>query len=464
MATGRVYLIGAGPGSPELITLRGFRAVRQADVVICDYLLPASFFEELGIPMARKKLIRIEPGKTRTSQEDINAMMVAEAKAGHIVARLKGGDPFVFGRGKEEIDYLIENDVPWELIPGLTVGTAGPALATLPLTFRRESRSLALVTAKLAGGAPNESFPYADSMVFFMGVALFDEITARLTGEGWPADTPAVVIERATQPWEKRVGGTLATIAQNASRMGVEAPAILVVGGAAAHYGEFKDRPRILYTGLDPSNFRLLGDVVHWPALRTVRHEEGWQRLPRVIAELKAGRYDAVVFTSKVGVRSFFEAVAGVGLDSRILAGRTVTTAGAGTAMQLLDYGIVADAVAAAPGSAGILQSFVDLDLKDLLVIQGFNAPKVLEENLRARGLNVLRLSLHDVVPNPDLGRPLPEHDVIYFTSPSGVKACVQAYGDEAFRKTVWCIGDVTLERVLEHTSEASIVYPDAGD
>jgi len=264
VGVGKVFLIGAGPGSPDLITVRGLRSLRQADLVILDKLLPPTFLETFGLQV---ETLWLGDGAERKPQSEIDAMMVAAALNGRTVARLKCGDPFVFGRGAEEVDALRSHGIPWEVIPGLSAGLAAPSNAGMALTDRRHSRSFTAVTARQAGGALNPDTPQADSLVVFMGVAMLGEIAERLIVSGRPPDTPAAVIERATLPWERRVQGTLATIAELAKADGVQAPALLLVG-PVAHKTE--KRCTLLYTGLDPSNFRSLGDLIHWPALRVV--------------------------------------------------------------------------------------------------------------------------------------------------------------------------------------------------
>jgi uroporphyrinogen III methyltransferase / synthase len=290
-----------------------------------------------------------------------------------------------------------------------------------------------------------------------MTVSALRDTAGQLITDGWPADTPAALVERATMPWERRVAGTLSSIADDAKRAGISAPAVLVAG-AAASFAADGNRPTILYTGLDPANFRALGDVIHWPALKVVRDEDGWAAAPPAIERLAAGGFEHVIFTSRVGVRSFFALLEENGLDARALAGTHIATAGTGTDLLLREYGVRADTVPEEVGSAGILS--IAPDGGNVLLVQGTHAPTALEHELGRRGCDVARLALHRVTTNPELGRPLPPHDVIYFASPSGVRAMHDTYGAAAFERETWCMGDVTLAQLERLGFDGKVVTP----
>jgi len=457
---GIVYVVGAGPGAADLITLRALRAIRRAEVLICDGLVMRSLIEELGVCTEGKTVTWLGPGANRPDQNAINEMMRDAARHGRTVVRLKGGDPFVFGRGNEEIEFLSEHGIPWEVIPGLSAATAAPTAACLPLTWRKSGRSFAVVSARRAGGAVTDSFPRADTVVILMGAAFLAEVAERLLEDGWAPETPAAVVERSTLPWERRVHGKLAQIASLAEAAHVRSPAVLVVGVAAERGHAFQERPVILFTGLDPSNFRALGDLLHWPALQIAPDPRGYAALPGVITALGHREFNWLVFTSKVGVGSFFAALQERGLDARVTAGTRVVAAGAGTADRLREYNVRADSVPAEPGSRGILSSLGHLDGASVLLIQGSHAPADLAQEINRLGGQVTRLALHRVAPHPELGRPLPAHDVVYFVSPSGARAYWQVYGAEAFRREIWCIGKATLAELEKLGQRARIVEP----
>lgn len=226
MTPGIVYLVGAGPGDPELITLRGARCLVQADVIVYDRLVNPALLD-----LARPEAERVFVGKTLKKpsmpQEAINQLLVDRAREGKVVIRLKGGDPFVFGRGGEEALALAHEGVPFEVVPGVTAAVAVPAVVGIPITQRGVSRSFAVVTGHTCdGGLPN--LPTADTLVVLMGVSPLKQIVTVLLTKGRPAATPAAVITEGTTPRQQIVTGTLADIGERAN--GLEPPAVLVVG------------------------------------------------------------------------------------------------------------------------------------------------------------------------------------------------------------------------------------------
>ena len=457
---GKVYLIGAGPGAADLITLRGARAIRRADVLLCDGLLPRSFLDDLGVPLAGKVVQWLGDGEGRLSQIEIDGFMSRAALEGKVVARVKGGDPCVFGRGAEEAEHLASAGVPCEIVPGPSSCLVAPANAGMPLTQRGQGRSFAVTTARTAGGAVNERFPRADSLVIMMGAAVLDDVARSLIREGWPAETPTALVERATQPWERRASARLSSIVSVAREAGISSPAVLVVGVAADLPRNGSRRPRILFTGLEPANFRMLGDLIHWPALQLTADPKGRERLPGVLQALRERRLEAVIFTSRSGARSFLAALDDAGLDARALAGARVVAAGAGTAAELREGGIRADAIPREGGSHGIIDVLGKSSGSEALLVQGSHAPGDLVAALGACGWRITRLSLHRVVPHPDLGRPLPEHDIVYFVSPSAVRAFQAAYGQDGFLAEIWCIGEVTRQALASLKKDGKVVDP----
>ena len=459
MGLGEVHIVGAGPGAADLISLRALRALRRADVIIADRLLPRTFLEELGISESGRRVEWLGEAGDRPSQKEINRRMERHAAAGRRVVRLKGGDPCVFGRGGDEAAHLARAGVPFEIVPGQSSCIAAPTAAGVSVTTHAEGRSFAVTTARVEGGGLQERFPRADTLVIMMGVSALPETVDRLIRDGWPPDTPTAVIERGATIWERRVFGSLRDLPELAGRRHVEAPAVIVVGHAARRDAAVPRR-RLLFTGLDPTRFRTLGDLIHWPALRITPDPDGHARAERVGDALAGGRYSVVVFTSKVGVASFFAALDDHGRDARALAGARIVAAGAGTEERLLEFGLRADASPVEGGSDGILSVAGLLASQTVLVVQGSHAPRSLVERMTQAGADVTRLSLHRVVPHPGLGRPLPEHDVVYFVSPSGVRAFAEAYGEGAFEQEIWCIGAVTLAEVNRLGFQGKVVSP----
>jgi len=217
-----------------LITLRGLRAIEAAEVILADRLVPRRFFSELGIETAGKRIEWVGDEKSHWTQEKINQALLDHAQAGRVVVRLKNGDPFVFGRGDVEAEFLARHGVPCEVVPGLSACTAAPTAAGLPLTRRGRGRSFAVATARLAGGGIAESFPRADSLVVLMCAGVLKEVVERLLADGWAAETPAALIQSASLPEQRRFVGTLAEMPALARAAAIRSPALLVAGCAAA--------------------------------------------------------------------------------------------------------------------------------------------------------------------------------------------------------------------------------------
>jgi uroporphyrin-III C-methyltransferase len=236
--SGKVYLVGGGPGDPELITVKGLRALREADVILYDRLAPAALLDEAR-PDAERIDVGKLPQKHRLSQDEINAVLVARAQAGQTVVRLKGGDPLVFGRGGEEALACAAAGIPFEIVPGISSAIAVPAYAGIPVTQRNVSRSFIVFTGHEDPDSEDNAVDYAalarvDTLVGLMGVYYLPKIAERLMAGGKPADTPAACIEWGTTPHQRVVIGTLATIAQLAQQADLKPPSLTVIGEVVA--------------------------------------------------------------------------------------------------------------------------------------------------------------------------------------------------------------------------------------
>lgn len=236
---GTVYLIGAGPGDPDLITVRGLRWLQRADVVLYDRLAGEALLAEAR-PDAELIDVGKAPGRHRYAQEWINALLIDRAKGGRLVVRLKGGDPFVFGRGFEELTACRDAGVPCIVVPGITSAIAAPSAAGIPVTVRGSARSVAIVTGHVADDMPAADLDFAalaamDTVVVLMGRRNLNTLSASLIAAGRDRNTPAACIERATTPDQRVVRATLGTIADAADRAGLASPLVTVIGDVAAH-------------------------------------------------------------------------------------------------------------------------------------------------------------------------------------------------------------------------------------
>ena len=457
--TGIVYLVGAGPGAPDLISLRGIRVLRRADVILCDNLLPRSFLEQIGVPTAGKNVIWRGDDAHAMRQPEINRILCEEAGKGLMVARLKNGDPLIFGRASEEIAALNEHGIPWVVVPGISACTAAPAGAGLMLTDRGDSRSFTVSSAVCVGGIPNEDYPVTDSLALLMGVKSLDAVVARLINNGWPPDTPVAIIERASLPFERHVSSTLSHIAEAAAAADISPPAVILLGKAALSKSGV-ERKRILFTGLDPSGFLGLGQLQHWPALTVLIPESVQAAYADVFCELKQNRFTTIIFTGKLGVTLFFQAIRNAAMDARLLGGTQVIAAGQSTALELVEQGIRPDLVCCNDAVREVPAALDGKTTGNVLLVKAGVEGHGLEVALRQSDIPARSLVTHHLIPHPLLGRPLPDHDTIYFVSPSGVNAYWNAYGKDAFTKEVVCIGTATQAAVNALGIQASICNP----
>lgn len=264
---GRVFLVGAGPGAPDLLTLRGLAALQAADVIVVDTLVPPDYLQGLPLDLAGKRVVRLSEGSGRWSQERINREVTDYALAGRTVARLKGGDPGVFGRLAEELSAMRSAGLEAEAIPGPSVATAAATAAGLPLTVRGSGRSFACATARATGGGIVPTLPQADTLAIYMGIEAAPAIRDRLLAQGWSPETPVRVVERATMAYESLHHCTIDDLHHCVAANEVRSPALLVVGAGAAQAAD-ECAPVVIYTGNQPMVHRGLGHLLHWPMLK----------------------------------------------------------------------------------------------------------------------------------------------------------------------------------------------------
>ncbi len=229
--SGIVYLVGAGPGDPRLITVLGLERLRQAEVVVYDRLVSEQLLDEAP-PTAERIFVGKAPGEHSAKQEEINELLLLHARAGRIVVRLKGGDPFVFGRGSEEALACAEAGIPWEVVPGVSSALSVPALAGIPVTHRELAGGFAVVTGHCAEGDRQDwaALARVETLIILMGLSRLPEISASLLFHGRGLETPVAAIADGSLPGERVVVGTLGTIAGDVARAGLKAPATIVVG------------------------------------------------------------------------------------------------------------------------------------------------------------------------------------------------------------------------------------------
>ncbi len=460
MAGGIVYLVGAGPGDPALMTRRALELLAEADVVLHDRLIPPGALDVAAGADLRD--VGKRPGAPALPQEEINALLVELGGAGKRVVRLKGGDPFVFGRGGEEAQALAEAGVRYEVVPGVTAGVAAPAYAGIPVTHRDAASAVAFVTGHEDPEKPESAIDwealarFPGTLVFYMGVRNLPQIAERLVGAGRDPAEPAAVVSRGTLPAQRSVVATLADIAERASDL--EAPAITVVGAVAGlDLGWLEQRPlhgevvavtraRAQASELAARLAALGAEVVEAPAIRIEPREPA--------PELDSVEdYSLVCVTSPNGASLLL----GHLRDARALAGATVAAIGPGTARELASGGIRADVVPERSIAEGLVEALreVEVEGKRVLVARAAEARDVLPDALRERGAQVDVVALYDTVTEgltDATKQALGRATYVTFTSSSTVKFFSDAGGLDALTSTarILSIGPVTSATALE--------------
>jgi uroporphyrinogen III methyltransferase / synthase len=466
-----VYLVGAGPGDPGLMTARALELIAAADVIVHDRLIPAGALAGAR-PEAELIYAGKEGGGPSVSQAEIQRLLLEHGAAGREVVRLKGGDPFVFGRGGEEAEALREAGIAYEVVPGVTAGVAAPAYAGIPVTHRDAASAVAFVTGHEDPAKPESALDwdalatFPGTLVVYMGVAQLEAITQHLQAAGRPATEPAAVIERGTLPDQRVVTGTLETIAGIAEQHGVRAPAVSLFGPVAAlarNLGWLGARPlagatiavtraRAQASGL-ASRLRGLGAVVvEAPAIRVAPVDGPAPELER---------YDLVCLTSPNGVRLLFERLAAAGRDARALAGTTVAAIGPGTAAALRQHGVIADIVPKRFVAEGLVEALAEIPITRALIARAARARDVLPDALRGRGAEVDVLALYETVAEPLTDGELEaveRADYVTFTSSSTVSFFFEAAAERIGDGTrLVSIGPVTSEALRARGREPDV-------
>jgi uroporphyrinogen III methyltransferase/synthase len=475
----KVYLVGAGPGDPGLITVKGKDCIQNADVIIYDYLASPALLN-----YARKSAQLIYVGKKggdhTFSQDEINALIVEQAKSGGIVCRLKGGDPFIFGRGGEEAEVLFKAGVPFEIVPGVTSAIAAAAYAGIPLTHRKLTSTLAFITGHEDPDKEETGINWSSlasgigTLVFFMGVKNLPNIVKSLIEHGKSPDVPVALIQWGTTSSQKTVIGTLQTIVEKARTARIKAPAIIVVGDVV-HLRKklkwFEQRPllgkRIVVTRARQQASDLVGllsdlgaECLEYPTIKIMPPADP-RPLKQAVENLTA--YDWIVFTSVNGVIYFFEQLFAAGKDVRAL-GRLKTAAiGPATAGQLREFGLTSDIVPKTYRAESVVEAFNTEQLKGkkILLPRATEARPVLPKELKKMGAEVDEIPAYETLKvtesTDDLVQQLEDRriDLITFTSSSTVKNFKALLPAKHFKKliqgvTVASIGPITTDTAAE--------------
>lgn len=438
METGRVVLVGAGPGNPGLITINARYLLSIADVILYDYLAHPTLLSyaktgSICICVGKKK------GHHGQTQAEIHELMLKFFLEKKIVLRLKGGDPFVFGRGGEEVEFLIENQVPFDIVPGISAVTGVPALAGICLTHRTRSKSVAFFTGTLANGESTGAIPVADTLVCLMAVSKLTVLLPKLIKQYGP-ETPISIVSRGTYANQTLIKGTLKDI----SLPSIQYPALAIIGEMAAQ-GFYKNSPlfgrrffifRPFGEHLQEKAMALGAEVVAYPLLEIQELE----------FDLSPHTYDWVCFTSANGIRAFFKGITRLNQDIRFLYRAKFVVVGKKTAEALYEHGIKADIVSEKENSEDLLEKILKSPSfkkgASILLIQGTNSLPVLKEGLK----NVHVLTVYESKMRlPPFTPCFQENDDLFLTSPLMVKA-LKNWADYLPNVTLWCIGLKTLK------------------
>ncbi|SDF75661.1 uroporphyrinogen-III C-methyltransferase [Desulfovibrio legallii] len=416
----KVYLIGAGPGDAGLLTLKGRDALAGADVVVYDALANEALLAHAR-PDAEKIYVGKVAGNHALPQEQINALLVGKAREGKVVARLKGGDPYIFGRGGEEAEELAAAGVPFEEVPGISSTVAAPAYAGIPLTHRDFASSVTIITGHENPDKPGSVHNWsalaasAATLVFVMGMKNLPDIVRNLLAAGMNPQTPAALVYRGTTPAQRSLAAPLADLPQAAAAARFTNPSVIVVGKVAGLRGTlnwFENRPlfgrRIVVTrareqasGLARSLTDLGAEVIQCPTIE-IRPLEDYAALDAALARL--AEYQWIIFTSVNGVRCFWQRLEAAGKDSRALGGCRVAAIGPATAQALRGHGIAPDFVPERYVAEGVLEGLLareggQVAGKRFLLPRAAKAREVLPEELRKAGAVVDVLPAYAAVP-----------------------------------------------------------------
>lgn len=476
---GLVYLVGAGPGNPGLITIKGRECIERADVIVYDYLASPSL---LKYAKQKSEIIYVgkQGGDHTLSQDGINSLITEKAKKGLTVTRLKGGDPFIFGRGAEEAEVLIENGISFEVVPGVTSAIAAPAYSGIPLTHRNYTSTVAFVTGHEDPGKEESGINWdalakgIGTIVFLMGVKNLPNIVTQLINHGISPDTTVALIRWGTTSKQKSVSGTMENIVERVKAAGLKSPAIIVVGNVVKLKEKmdwFENKPlfgkRIVVTRAREQASDLVAmlsglgaECLEFPTIK-VEPPEDFSPLDKAIENIET--YDWLIFTSVNGVIFFFERLFAKGMDMRYFHRIKTAVIGPATSEKLFQYGLKSDVIPESYRAESVVDAFrnINLEGKKILIPRAKEARAILPEELAKMGAFVDEITAYRTCAvtgeASDLIKELENKtiDIVTFTSSSTVKnfaALLPAGMTEELMKdmVVASIGPITSDTAKE--------------
>ena len=481
---GKVYLVGAGPGDPGLITLRGKYLLERAEVLIYDYL-------------ASKKLLRYVPANAELvyagkrgglehthTQEEINQLLIDHARRGKLVVRLKGGDPFIFGRGGEEAEALHEAGIAFEVVPGVTSATAAATYAGIPITHRAYTASVSFLTGHEDPGKERSNIDWASlaacggTLVVYMGIKNLPMITENLLKHGRATTTPVAVVRWASTPEQRTVVGTLADICDKVRAADIKPPALIVVGEVVRLREKldwFEQRPlfgkRIVVTRTREQSSELVAQLeeagaecLEYPTIH-VGPLESYDFLDEELERIH--EYHWLVFTSLNGIRYFFERLFAKGMDARNLKGPSIAVVGKSTADLLSHYGLRPNLVPKEFTAEGLAEALLDTGVggRNILIVRAKVGREILPETLRGAGAQVMVAPAYQNLPPPGVrdaflaSLQAGQIDAITFTSSSTVKNFIDLVGAASHEELVKLLDGVCIAAIGPITGKTIAGY-----
>ncbi len=455
-----VILVGAGPGDPRLITLYGIEALRQADCVFYDYLADPSLLKYA--PRAEHIYVGKRKGCHALSQVELSRQLRLKAMAGRQVVRLKGGDPLIFGRGTDEIEYLRAYHIKVDVIPGVSSATGIPSSLGIPLTARGVSSSVSFLSAHgeedRHHATSKITIPDSDTLVFLMGLTRLSDIAQALRRKKWPFDTPVMIVSKGTRRDEFILKGTLKTIESLARQHKPVPPALIIVGKTVSFYRQDRDLKTVLFLGTHPQEYGSLGRIIHFPMIEIA--PVIFKAKEQVIFLRKIRECDMVILTSEHAVRNFLAFLDKNG-DSEIFHKKDCVTIGGHTAQALLDHGIHPKLIGGEETGEGLFKDIKKhFDLKGMRVVfpRSSLPNPYLKNALTKAGAHVFEVAVYENTKPRKRSLPVEHIDAVVFTSPSTVVNFLKDYGKIPPCWEISCKGPVSQKALQKFGYDAQII------
>lgn len=459
---GRVRLVGAGPGDPELITLKAIDALKKADCVFYDYLVDPLLMRYA--PGAEHIYVGKRKGAHSIHQAELSRQIRLKAMSGKNVVRLKGGDPLIFGRGAEELAYLRSYHIETDVVPGVSSATGLPSLLGVPLTARGISSSVAFISAHGEDETSIRSsvirIPETQTVVVLMGLTKIGKIIKAFYVKGWAKETPVLIVSHGSCRNQQVVQGTLATIERILSKHPVEAPALIIVGKTTDFYKPVSVRKTILFLGTHPQEYAALGKIVHWPMIAIKPRTFSIQERKKIVRRLMESRL--ILLTSEYAVEHFQNFLKQSKMDIKTLTNVEFAVIGSFTAQALIDRGAYPKFIASTETAKGVY-----LELKKRLRLKGLKIlfPRsslpnpYLKKAMTKSGADVFEFAVYENIKPKQ--RPLPDEaiEAVMFTSPSTVVNFLKDYKKIPSSWTIYCKGPVSQKALAEHGYQGKILH-----